>query len=203
MLQPSLKLTILASHGKALASGACASFAPQGGNIGRAADSTLRLPDDDTVAERHAVIRAQYGASCLLNIGGHAALTVNGKPIAVGQEIRLQSGDIVNIGSYVLQGTRRRRRHGTFRCRCAGHPAPPHRIPTCRGQTMQANGQVGNAAHGTLVFGRLDGQSASEPPSGGLTGCSTRRSTRLRYLARQGRVGATQLKRVHQTYSPT
>ncbi len=67
MLQPSLKLTILASHGKALASGACASFAPQGGNIGRAADSTLRLPDDDTVAERHAVIprNTAHGASLI------------------------------------------------------------------------------------------------------------------------------------------
>jgi len=171
MLQPSLKLTILASHGKALASGACASFAPQGGNIGRAADSTLRLPDDDTVAERHAVIRAQYGAWCLLNIGGHAALTVNGKPIAVGQEIRLQSGDIVNIGSYVLQATETSPPAWDFQMqmhRPSGATPQDPNLP--RPDNAGESARLATPPMEPWVFGRLDGQSASEPPSGGLDG---------------------------------
>ncbi|MFL9905127.1 FHA domain-containing protein [Paraburkholderia sp. RL17-337-BIB-A] len=170
MLQPSLKLTILASHGQALASGACASFVPQGGNIGRAADSTLRLPDDDTVAERHAVIRAQYGAWCLLNIGGPAALTVNGKPIAAGQEIRLQSGDIVNIGSYVLQATETLPPAWDFQIsRPSGAIPQDPNLP----RPDIADGKSARFATPPmepLVFGRLDGQSASEPPSVELDG---------------------------------
>ncbi|MFL9917410.1 FHA domain-containing protein [Paraburkholderia fungorum] len=170
MLQPSLKLTILASHGQALAGGACASFAPQGGNIGRAADSTLRLPDDDTVAERHAVIRAQYGAWCLLNIGGRAALTVNGKPIAAGQEIRLQSGDIVSIGSYVLQATETVPPAWDFQMsRPLGAIPQDPNLP----RPDIAGGESGRLATPPmepLVFGRLDGQSASEPPSAELDG---------------------------------
>ncbi|HEX3634442.1 MAG TPA: FHA domain-containing protein [Paraburkholderia sp.] len=170
MLQPSLQLTILASHGKALASGPCASFVPQGGNIGRAADSTLRLPDDDTVAERHAVIRAQYGAWCLLNIGGRAALTVNGKPIAAGQESRLQSGDIVNIGSYVLQATETLPPAWDFQIsRPSGAISQDPNLP----RPDIANGKSASFATPPmepLVFGRLDGQSASEPPSAELDG---------------------------------
>lgn len=169
MLQPSLKLTILASHGKALAGGACASFDAQGGNIGCAADSTLRLPDDDTVAGRHAVIRAQYGAWCLLNIGGHAALTVNGKPIAAGQEIRLQSGDIVTIGSYVLQATETLPPAWDFQMRRPSGAIPQEpNLP--RPDNAAESASFATPPLEPLVFGRLDGQSASEPPSAELDG---------------------------------
>ncbi|MEA3082859.1 MAG: hypothetical protein QOC89_556 [Paraburkholderia sp.] len=169
MLQPSLKLTILASHGKALASGACASFDAQGGNIGSAADSTLRLPDDETVAGRHAAIRAQYGAWCLVNIGGHAALTVNGKPIAAGEEIRLQSGDIVNIGSYVLQATETLPPAWDFQMRGpSGAIRQDPNLP--RPDNAAESARFATPPLDPLVFGRLDGQSASEPPSAELDG---------------------------------
>ncbi|MFM0205229.1 FHA domain-containing protein [Paraburkholderia fungorum] len=169
MLQPSLKLTILASHGKALASGACASFDAQGGNIGRAADSTLRLPDDDTVAGHHAVIRAQYGAWCLFNIGGHAALTVNGKPIAAGEEIRLQPGDIVTIGSYVLQATETLPPTWDFQMgRRPGAIPQDSNLP--RPVDAAESASFATPPMEPLVFGRLDGQSPSEPPSAELDG---------------------------------
>lgn len=169
MLQPSLKLTILASHGTALANGACASFDAQGGNIGSAADSTLRLSDDDTVADRHAAIRAQYGTWCLLNISGHAAVTVNGKPLAAGQETRLQSGDIVNMGSYVLQATETLPATWDFQMQQPFGGAPQD-LNVPRSDNAGESARLRTLPMEPLAFGRLNGLPASQPPSAGLDG---------------------------------
>jgi predicted component of type VI protein secretion system len=169
MLQPSLKLTILASHGKALADGPCASFDASGGSIGAAADSTLRLPDDAGVAERHALIRAQYGAWCLVNISGQAALTVNGKALAAGQQTRLQSGDIVNLGSYVLQAAETLPPAWDFQMqRSAGAPSQEPDLP--RPDRAGDLARLATPPLEPLAFGRLHGLPASELPSAGLDG---------------------------------
>lgn len=100
----SLTLTIIACHGKALARGASATFNAAGGTIGRDADNTLVLPDDDgMVARRHAVVRSLADGWQLLNTSEQAALALNGKILAPGAQTSLQAGDIVNIGAYVLQ----------------------------------------------------------------------------------------------------
>jgi predicted component of type VI protein secretion system len=97
-------LSIVACHGKALASGAQASFDAAGGTIGRDAANTLVLPDDDgMVARRHAAVCARDDRWRLRNVSEHAAIALNGALLAPGMEARLQAGDIVNIGAYVLQ----------------------------------------------------------------------------------------------------
>jgi predicted component of type VI protein secretion system len=99
-----LKLTIIACHGKALASGASAVFDASGGTIGLDAGNTLVLPDDDgVVARRHATVRALADGWQLLNTSEHAAIALNGKLLAPGAQAGLSAGDILNIGAYVLQ----------------------------------------------------------------------------------------------------
>ncbi|CAE6774376.1 hypothetical protein R69888_04002 [Paraburkholderia haematera] len=100
----SLKLTLIACHGKALASGASAVFDASGGTIGRDAGNTLVLPDDDgVVAPRHAAVQALAGGWQLLNTSEHAAIALNGKMLAPGAQASLNAGDILNIGACILQ----------------------------------------------------------------------------------------------------
>ncbi|HZZ06507.1 FHA domain-containing protein [Paraburkholderia sp.] len=172
MFKPSLKLTILASHGKALVSGACASFDTQGGNIGRAAGNTLRLPDDDSVADRHAAIHARHDEWHLLNTSGNAALTVNGQLVAADQETRLRSGDIVNIGCYVLQAAETLPPAWDFQMQTTSSGTPQHSPPSPSGTVGQSGtpGTPGTPRMDPLGFGSLNGLTADEPPSAGLDG---------------------------------
>ncbi|MFM0501032.1 FHA domain-containing protein [Paraburkholderia caffeinilytica] len=106
MPSSSLRLTIIACHGKTFARGASAVFDAAGGTVGRDAGNTLVLPDDDgTVARHHAAIRALTDGWLLLNTSEHAAIALNGKILAPGAQASLDTGDIVNIGAYVLQTT--------------------------------------------------------------------------------------------------
>ena len=74
---------------------------------------------DSLMVEQSGAVRAAHEETAwhLLNTSGHATLTVNGKLVAAGQETRVRSGDIVNIGGYVYQQPRRCRRHGTSSCK--------------------------------------------------------------------------------------
>lgn len=104
MLPSSLKLTIVACHGKALANGTGAVFDVPGGTIGSDAGNTLLLSDNEgIVARRHAAVRAKADGWQLFNTSENTAITVNGKLLAPGEQTGLQAGDIVNIGPYVLQ----------------------------------------------------------------------------------------------------
>ncbi|CAE6753531.1 hypothetical protein R69927_02565 [Paraburkholderia domus] len=169
MLQPTLKLTILASHGKAFANGACASFDAQGGNIGRAAGNVLRLPDDHAVADRHAAVRAHEDAWHLLNTSGHATLTVNGKLVAAGQETRVRSGDIVNIGGYVLQAAETLPPTWDLQLQRPSSAASQDLNPS-RADSADKPGMRGTPPLDPLGFGRLNGLTDDEPPSAGLDG---------------------------------
>jgi len=103
MFSSTLGLTIIASHGQARTGGARAQFNAAGGTIGRDAANTLMLPDDNSVAERHAAVVADKDGWQLVNQSAQARIAVNGGLLAPGEQTRLVAGDIVNIGAYVLQ----------------------------------------------------------------------------------------------------
>lgn len=102
MFLSNLKLSAIACHGRAHPDGTNATFDARGGTIGRSADSTLTLPDDDAIDERHAAVRASADGWQFVTLSATTRVAVNGRVIAAGEQTRLQSGDVVMIGAYVL-----------------------------------------------------------------------------------------------------
>lgn len=80
-----------------------ARFEAPGGTIGRVAGNHLVLPDPSgAIGRLQAVVRLR-GAECrLVNLGGPAPVTVNGRTLAQGEEAAIAEGDRVGVGGYVL-----------------------------------------------------------------------------------------------------
>lgn len=80
-----------------------ARFDAPGGTIGRVAGNHLVLPDPSgAIGRLQAVVRLR-GAECrLVNLGGPAPVTVNGRSLAQGEEAAIAAGDRVGVGGYVL-----------------------------------------------------------------------------------------------------
>ncbi|MBN3787887.1 type VI secretion system-associated FHA domain protein TagH [Burkholderia sp. Ac-20353] len=82
-------------------------FHPPGGTIGRASDNHLVLHDDTRQISRlQALLQVGDDACLLRNLSSVSTIEVNRVPIGYAQEQRLNSGDIIRIGPYVLRAER-------------------------------------------------------------------------------------------------
>lgn len=94
-------LTVLSYNGAPTA-GLAASFDELGGSIGRADNNQLVLPDPErSISRVHARILFRGGAYAVVDNGSNP-VSVNGRPLASGVEQRLQPGDQLQIGGYLL-----------------------------------------------------------------------------------------------------
>jgi FHA domain-containing protein len=81
-----------------------ADFDELGGNIGRAEDSTLVLPDPERFISRtHAAVECRGGHYVILDKGKALPVAVNGRPLGNGHESPIGDGDEVVIGVYRMR----------------------------------------------------------------------------------------------------
>ena len=78
-------------------------FDETGGNIGRAENNQLVLPDPErTISRVHAQIVYRNGRYAVIDRGSNP-ISVNGRPLGNGQEALLNVGDEINIGGYAMR----------------------------------------------------------------------------------------------------
>ena len=78
-------------------------FDETGGNIGRAENNQLVLPDPErTISRVHAQIVYRNGRYAVVDRGSNP-ISVNGRPLGNGQEALLNVGDEINIGGYAMR----------------------------------------------------------------------------------------------------
>lgn len=78
-------------------------FDETGGNIGRAENNQLVLPDPErTISRVHAQIVYRKGRYAVVDRGSNP-IAVNGRPLGNGQEALLNVGDEINIGGYAMR----------------------------------------------------------------------------------------------------
>ena len=78
-------------------------FDETGGNIGRAENNQLVLPDPErTISRVHAQIVYRNGRYAVVDRGSNP-IAVNGRPLGNGQEALLNIGDEINIGGYAMR----------------------------------------------------------------------------------------------------
>ena len=78
-------------------------FDETGGNIGRAENNQLVLPDPErTISRVHAQIVFRNGRYAVIDRGSNP-ISVNGRPLGNGQEALLNVGDEINIGGYAMR----------------------------------------------------------------------------------------------------
>jgi FHA domain-containing protein len=79
-------------------------FGSEGGDIGRSAECTLPLPDPERhISRRHAVVVARQGRYFLQALSAGVPLTIDGAPLASGDESALVAGMEIGLGAYTLQ----------------------------------------------------------------------------------------------------
>jgi predicted component of type VI protein secretion system len=99
-----LTITVLSFNGIALEAPVEASFAEEGGSIGRAPDSTLVLPDPDRIISRaQALVSWRDGMFYLRDQGTTVQVVVNGRPVGRGREVTIRADDELRIAGYVLR----------------------------------------------------------------------------------------------------
>ena len=80
-----------------------AHFDETGGNIGRAENNELVLPDPErTISRVHAQVVYRNGRYAIVDRGSNP-ISVNGRPLGNGQEAMIGVGDELNIGGYVMR----------------------------------------------------------------------------------------------------
>jgi FHA domain-containing protein len=78
-------------------------FDEMGGNIGRAENNQLVLPDPErTISRVHAQVVYRNGRYAIVDRGSNP-ISVNGRPLGNGQEAFIQAGDELNIGGYLMR----------------------------------------------------------------------------------------------------
>lgn len=78
-------------------------FDELGGNIGRAENNQLVLPDPErTISRVHAQVVFRNGRYAIVDRGSNP-ISVNGRPLGNGQEAPIQPGDEVQIGGYSIR----------------------------------------------------------------------------------------------------
>jgi FHA domain-containing protein len=81
-----------------------ADFDELGGNIGRAEDSSLVLPDPERFISRtHASVECRAGQYVILDRGKALPVAVNGRPLGNGHECPIGDGDEIVIGAYRMR----------------------------------------------------------------------------------------------------
>ena len=98
-----ITLTVASYNGAALPQPLSAQFDEMGGNIGRADNNQLVLPDPErTISRVHAQVVFRNGRYAIIDRGSNP-VSVNGRQLGNGQESPLQAGDKVQIGGYQLK----------------------------------------------------------------------------------------------------
>src|SRR5215813_10967849 len=83
-----------------------ARFEEAGGTIGRGEINTLVLSDPERFISRtHATISFQAGGYLITDTGTKNPVVVNGRPLGSGSQTRLNDGDQIKVGDYLLQVT--------------------------------------------------------------------------------------------------
>src|SRR5215470_15004317 len=83
-----------------------ARFEEAGGTIGRGEINTLVLSDPERFISRtHATISFQAGGYLITDTGTKNPVVVNGRPLGSGSQARLNDGDQIKVGDYLLQVT--------------------------------------------------------------------------------------------------
>ncbi|MEP7302976.1 MAG: type VI secretion system-associated FHA domain protein TagH [Caldimonas sp.] len=78
-------------------------FDELGGNIGRAENNQLVLPDPErTISRVHAQVVFRNGRYAIVDRGSNP-ISVNGRPLGNGQEAFIQAGDELQIGGYAMR----------------------------------------------------------------------------------------------------
>ena len=78
-------------------------FDEMGGNIGRAENNQLVLPDPErTISRVHAQVVFRNGRYAVVDRGSNP-ISVNGRPVGNGQEAFIQPGDELQIGGYAMR----------------------------------------------------------------------------------------------------
>lgn len=100
-----MRLTVIEHAGRLVTSGPSALLSAPGGTIGRSPDNHLVLPDTERKISRlQATARFdKEGAMLLRNMSAVLPIGVNGLTLTHEQEARVADGDLVFIGSYVLE----------------------------------------------------------------------------------------------------
>src|SRR5215470_3999488 len=81
-----------------------ARFEEAGGTIGRGEINTLVLSDPERFISRtHATISFQAGGYLITDTGTKNPVVVNGRPLGSGSQARLNDGDQIKVGDYLLQ----------------------------------------------------------------------------------------------------
>lgn len=79
-------------------------FGAEGGDIGRSAECTLPLPDPERhISRRHAVVVQRQGRYFLQALSDGVPVTIDGAPLASGDQSVLVAGMEIGLGAYTLQ----------------------------------------------------------------------------------------------------
>ena len=100
-----MRWTVIEHAGRPVSAGPSALLAAPGGTIGRSPGNHLVLPDEQRQISRlQATVRiGDEGAVVLRNMSAVLSIRVNGRTLTHEQEARVADGDLVTIGSYVLE----------------------------------------------------------------------------------------------------
>jgi len=97
-----ITLTVVSYNGQSSDSRLSAQFDELGGTVGRADTNQLVLPDPDRAISRvHAQVVFRNGTFAIVDRGSNPIM-VNGQTLGSGREQRVNPGDTVQIGGYVL-----------------------------------------------------------------------------------------------------
>ncbi|MEO7009212.1 MAG: type VI secretion system-associated FHA domain protein TagH [Caldimonas sp.] len=98
-----ISITVASYNGAQMAQPLVGHFDEMGGNIGRADNNQLVLPDPErTISRVHAQIVFRSGRYAIVDRGSNP-ISINGRPLGNGQESMLQPGDEIAIGGYVMR----------------------------------------------------------------------------------------------------
>lgn len=95
-------INVVSYNGSPLPQRLVGQFDELGGNIGRAENNQLVLPDPErTISRVHAQVVFRSGRYAIVDRGSNP-ISINGRPLGNGHEAPLQTGDEIQIGGYRL-----------------------------------------------------------------------------------------------------
>jgi predicted component of type VI protein secretion system len=119
-----IAIRLVAQAGGVPATPLAAVFGEAGGDIGRAADCTLVLPDPERrISRKHLQVACREGRYFLRLISANLLVELDGVPLAPGVESVLEAGAQIRIGPFVLEASA----DGAAPAR--PHPAPAAAVP--------------------------------------------------------------------------
>jgi FHA domain-containing protein len=106
-LPSTLTLRAVSLNDRPITQPIAASFGVDGGSIGRADSNTLSLPDPERrISRRQAEVVLSGTGFMIRNVGSANPIIVRDESLALGESARLDHGDQVRIGGYLLEVTR-------------------------------------------------------------------------------------------------